>query len=189
LFPLFFREFQTVTAGKYKRTITPFKAVTDEDYEKTKEQLESILTMFKRFVAENRPQLAARMDEEIATGEVWFGTDALKLGLCDAIKTADHLLTEYVDAGWEVYELEFRPPRSKTRDRFARILPTEGSGGETEVEDGVIARAARWVIRVVMSEMKALVSAETIRYLPNNDNISRDYVARYNGADRTRVQR
>jgi len=39
-----------VTAGKYKRTLTPTKQVTQEDLEKSKEDIEEILTLFKEFV-------------------------------------------------------------------------------------------------------------------------------------------
>ena len=58
-------EFQTVTAGKYKRTITPTKKVTKEDFDKTQEDVEGILTLFKQFVHQNRPSLAI---DEVATG-------------------------------------------------------------------------------------------------------------------------
>ncbi|GAB5358939.1 hypothetical protein AAMO2058_000501900 [Amorphochlora amoebiformis] len=47
-------EFLTVTAGKYKRTLTPFKKPTDEDFAKTKEDLEAIWTLFKDFVKNQR---------------------------------------------------------------------------------------------------------------------------------------
>ena len=58
-------EFQTVTAGKYKRTITPTKRVTKEDFDKTKEDVEGILTLFKQFVHQNRPSLDI---DDVATG-------------------------------------------------------------------------------------------------------------------------
>lgn len=50
-------EFQTITAGKYKRTITPTKKVMPEDIKKSKEDIEEILKLFKTFVKENRPIL------------------------------------------------------------------------------------------------------------------------------------
>ena len=77
-------EFQTVTAGKYKRTLTPTKKVTKEDLEKSKEELEGVLLLFKDFVHQNRPSLDI---DKVATGETWFGEEALKQGLCDAIAT------------------------------------------------------------------------------------------------------
>merc|ERR1712241_573442 len=59
-------EFQTVTAGKYKRTLTPTKKVTKEDVAKQKEDLEEVLVLFKSFVKKNRPSLDI---ESVATGE------------------------------------------------------------------------------------------------------------------------
>ena len=50
-------EFSTVTAGKYKRTLTPTKKPTKEDFDKSKEDVEQILVLFKDFVAKNRPSL------------------------------------------------------------------------------------------------------------------------------------
>merc|ERR1712151_856818 len=44
-------EFQTITAGKYKRTVTPTKKVTKEDLSKTKEDIENVLGLFRDFVA------------------------------------------------------------------------------------------------------------------------------------------
>ena len=46
-----------VTAGKYKRTLTPTKQLDPKDMAKLKDDIEQVLTLFKGFVAENRPQL------------------------------------------------------------------------------------------------------------------------------------
>jgi ClpP class serine protease len=74
-------EFQTVTAGKYKRTLTPTKKVTQEDFIKSTADVENIFVLFRNFVGQNRPQLDM---EKIATGETWFGTDAMeRVLLCD----------------------------------------------------------------------------------------------------------
>lgn len=62
-----------------KRTLTPTKKVTKDDIAKTKADLEDVLVLFRGFVAENRPSLDI---DKVATGETWFGEDALKMGLC-----------------------------------------------------------------------------------------------------------
>ncbi len=87
-------EFQTVTAGKFKRTITPTKKVSKLDLEKSKEDVEGILVQFSDFVGKNRPSLVM---DEVATGETWFGNAAFEKGLCDEIKTVDNVLLNYVD--------------------------------------------------------------------------------------------
>eukprot|EP00980_Cylindrotheca_fusiformis_P025579 scaffold14121_cov120-Cylindrotheca_fusiformis.AAC.1 len=50
-------EFQTVTAGEFKRTLTPTKKVTKEDVKKAEEDVNMILTQFSGFVQKNRPNL------------------------------------------------------------------------------------------------------------------------------------
>ena len=86
-------EFEQVTAGKYKRTVTMFGENTDEDRAKLKEELEDVHSLFKEAVLRYRPDLDL---EKIATGEHWYGSQALALGLADEIQTSDELLGELV---------------------------------------------------------------------------------------------
>ena len=81
-------DFEQITAGQYKRNVTMFGKNTDEDREKLKDQLEEIHELFKSSVNEYRPQLDL---ERVATGEHWYGSKALELGLIDQIKTSDEL--------------------------------------------------------------------------------------------------
>ncbi len=84
-------DFEQVTAGKYKRTVTMFGKNTDEDRAKLKEELEDVHALFKDAVAKYRPALDL---DKVATGEHWYGTRALEYGLADEIGTSDELLTE-----------------------------------------------------------------------------------------------
>lgn len=84
-------DFEQVTAGKYKRSVTMFGENTDEDRAKLKEELEDVHSLFKDAVAKYRPELDL---EKIATGEHWYGTRALELGLADEILTSDELLSK-----------------------------------------------------------------------------------------------
>ena len=84
-------DFEQITAGKYKRTVTMFGKNTDEDRAKLKEELEDVHVLFKDAIAKYRTELDL---EKVATGEHWFGTRALDLGLADEIKTSDELLGE-----------------------------------------------------------------------------------------------
>ena len=95
-------EFQTITAGKFKRTVTPTKKITKEDVKKSEEDIAEIFNLFKSFVKNQRPQLDI---ENVATGETWFGEDALARGLCDELGTADDVLLDFVDNGYDVYEV------------------------------------------------------------------------------------
>ena len=84
-------DYELLTAGKYKRTLTMFGENTEEGKQKFLDQLEQIHVLFKNFVSRYRPKLDI---EEIATGEYWFGEDAIKLNLADKIQTSEDYLIE-----------------------------------------------------------------------------------------------
>ncbi|CUS49567.1 MAG: serine protease SohB [Idiomarinaceae bacterium HL-53] len=86
-------DFEQITAGEYKRTLTMFGENTDKGREKFKEEIEGIHTMFKKFVKENRDSIDI---DAVATGEVWYGQEALEKGLVDRIATSDDLLLDAV---------------------------------------------------------------------------------------------
>ena len=75
--------------GAFKRTVTMLGKNTDADRAKFQSEIDEIHRLFKQFVAQHRPQLDL---EKVATGEHWFGHDALALKLCDAIGTSDDWL-------------------------------------------------------------------------------------------------
>lgn len=82
-------EFEQLTAGEFKRTITMFGENTDKGREKFIEELEETHELFKGFVGEHRPSLDLA---KVATGEHWFGIKAKELGLVDEIQTSDDYL-------------------------------------------------------------------------------------------------
>ena len=84
-------DFEQITAGKYKRNVTVFGKNTDEDRAKLKEELEDVHSLFKGAVSKYRPDLDL---DKIATGEHWYGTRAIELGLVDEIMTSDELLSD-----------------------------------------------------------------------------------------------
>ena len=82
-------DFEQITAGKYKRTVTMFGKNTKEDRAKLKEELEDVHDLFKSAISKYRPDLDL---DKVATGEHWYGTRAMELGLVDELKTSDELL-------------------------------------------------------------------------------------------------
>lgn len=82
-------DFEQLTAGEFKRTITMFGENTDKAREKFVEELEETHDLFKSFVSEHRPSLDIA---KVATGEHWFGIKAKELGLIDDIMTSDDYL-------------------------------------------------------------------------------------------------
>lgn len=97
-------EYREVTAGEFKRTVTVFGEITETGLRKFKEQIEDTHTLFKDFVAKHRPQLNI---SNVATGEYWYGTQAIALGLADDISTSDEYIFKYFDIA-DVYKVEYR---------------------------------------------------------------------------------
>ena len=97
-------DFEQVTAGQYKRTVTMFGKNTDEDRAKLKEELEDVHRLFKAAVSKYRPTLDI---SKVATGEHWYGTRALELGLADEIRTSDELLGEMADQ-YDLYRVHYK---------------------------------------------------------------------------------
>ena len=97
-------DFEQITAGKYKRNITMFGKNTDEDRAKLKEELEEVHGLFKGAVSKYRPDLDL---DKIATGEHWYGTRAMELGLVDEIRTSDELLAELAKE-WDLYRVAYK---------------------------------------------------------------------------------
>ncbi|RBW47156.1 protease SohB [Psychromonas sp. B3M02] len=87
-------EFEQLTAGQYKRTLTMFGENDDLGREKFKQELEETHQLFKHFVSEHRPQLEI---DKIATGEHWYGSQAYDLQLVDKIQTSDDYLLEQLE--------------------------------------------------------------------------------------------
>lgn len=79
------------TAGEFKRTLTVFGENTDKGRRKFVEELEDTHILFKQFVAGHRPQIDI---DATATGEVWYGSQALERSLVDAVQTSDEFLME-----------------------------------------------------------------------------------------------
>jgi serine protease SohB len=82
-------EFEQLSAGEYKRTLTMFGENTDKGRAKMQEDLEDTHLLFKEFVKSQRPELDI---DKVATGEHWLGTRALELGLVDELQTSDDYL-------------------------------------------------------------------------------------------------
>ena len=82
-------DYKEYTAGDYKRTVSLFGEITEKGELKFKEQLELTHQLFKSFVSRFRPKMDLA---KVATGEFWYGENAIALGLVDEIKTSDEYL-------------------------------------------------------------------------------------------------
>lgn len=100
-------DFEMLTAGRYKRTLTLFGENTDEGRDKMKQELDEVHELFQRRIKELRPSVDL---EKVATGEHWYGSRALELNLIDEIGTSDDLMLGAA-ATSELYRVSFRRPR------------------------------------------------------------------------------
>lgn len=80
-----------MTAGEFKRTVTVLGENTEKGKQKFQQELEETHQLFKKFVSQNRPYVDI---DKIATGEHWFGQQAIDLKLVDEISTSDDLILE-----------------------------------------------------------------------------------------------
>lgn len=110
-------EYEQLTAGEFKRTLTIFGENTDKAREKFSQELEDAHKLFKDFVRCRRPSLDI---DSVATGEYWFGTQAKKLGLVDEIRTSDDVI---IDACKEKTVLEVHyVQRKNLADKFSSLF-------------------------------------------------------------------
>ncbi len=95
-------DFEQITAGEYKRTLTLFGENTPKAREKFQQEIEETHVLFKEFIAQHR-----QLDmEKVATGAHWYGSQALSLELVDEIKTSDDYLLE-ASQTHDIYLIEF----------------------------------------------------------------------------------
>src|SRR5690606_31940142 len=82
-------DYEQITAGEYKRTLTLFGENTAEGRDKFQAEIDDAHALFKSFVATHRPALDL---DRVGTGEWWFATRALELGLVDHLATSDDVI-------------------------------------------------------------------------------------------------
>lgn len=108
-------DFEQLTAGNYKRTLTIFGQNTDEGRAKLREEIEEIHHLFKDMIKDNRKQLDI---EKVATGEHWPAKQALEYNLVDELKTSDDYLLELSKTS-NVFEVSFMTRKSFAEKLFA----------------------------------------------------------------------
>lgn len=124
-------DFEMLTAGKYKRTLTMFGENTEEGREKFLEDIERIHQQFKQYVDTRRPSLDI---EQVATGEIWSGQDVLDYSLADELSTSDAYIMKRCDDA-EVIRVKYKKKKPLS-ERF--------SIGIQNTADGLL---MRWVDR------------------------------------------
>lgn len=105
------------TAGKYKRTLTLMGENTDEGREKFQEDLELTHNLFKEHINTHRPQIDI---DAVATGETWYGQQAINNQLADEIMTSDDFILAATET-MDVYKLSIEQKQGlieRLREQF-----------------------------------------------------------------------
>ena len=103
-------DFEQLTAGEHKRTLTLFGENTDKARKKFIEDLELTHQLFKDFVQQQRTKVDIN---KVATGEIWLGVKAKENNLVDELTTSDDYLTELAK-DYELFEVTYVIKKSLT---------------------------------------------------------------------------
>ena len=114
-------DFELLTAGEHKRTLTLFGKNTDKGREKFIEELNETHELFKEYVSKRRPNVDIN---KIASGEIWFGSRAKELSLVDEISTSDEYICSCFNSA-KVFEIKFV--------RKQKLLQRVGSSVEASI--------------------------------------------------------
>lgn len=124
-------DFEQMTAGKYKRTLTMLGENTDDARAKFQEELEEVHDQFKDFVSSRRPEMDI---EKVATGEHWLGERALELGLVDTLQTSDdYLMAQRENA--DILLLKYTGPQTLIEKLSSRMSMLVHSVSKQSRED------------------------------------------------------
>lgn len=114
-------DYEEITAGEFKRTISLFGEISPKGRQKFLEQIEDVHKLFKNFVVDNRPSLAL---SKVATGEYWYGLRAKELNLVDEISSSDDYINQALKEGKKVFKIKLNVKKSladRIGDKFGEI--------------------------------------------------------------------
>ncbi|KPM80622.1 MULTISPECIES: protease SohB [Cobetia] len=107
---------EILTAGRYKRTLTMLGENSEEGREKFLSDLARTHELFKQHVGSRRPQLDV---EAVSQGDIWYGSEAIDIGLIDEVGTSQALLARYLKEEVKIFEVSLEKPR-RVMDRFGK---------------------------------------------------------------------
>ena len=124
-------DFEEMTSGQFKRTVSVLGEITPAGREHFRGKLEDTHEAFKAHVAQCRPEVDMA---KVANGDHWLAREALGLGLVDEIMTGDELLFRARESA-RLYEVSTEP-----RKTLAQQLLSGLGAAAQEVADSVMAQ-------------------------------------------------
>ncbi|MGB5209615.1 MAG: protease SohB [Gammaproteobacteria bacterium] len=115
---------EQLKAGRFKRTVTMFGENSDADRDKLREELEDVHRLFGQLIVQYRPHVDLGA---VATGEHWYGSRALELGLVDELATSDDILLDRLQAS-DLYRVQWKG-RKKLSEKVAAVVEGSAAAG------------------------------------------------------------
>ena len=110
-------DYEQLTAGEYKRTLTLFGENTPKAREKFQEELEVTHRLFKQYIVNHRPQVDIDL---VATGEHWHALEAIKIQLIDVIQTSDDYILSAAKTK-RVFEVRYEE-KQRLKDKIQGVI-------------------------------------------------------------------
>lgn len=110
-------DYETITAGEYKSTLSRFGEITEKGRAKVQEEAQETHDLFKLFIKDHRAGLDV---DSIATGEAWFATKALEKNLIDELGTSDECIVEACKEA-DVYLVSYEKKKNM-KDKLGSIM-------------------------------------------------------------------
>jgi signal peptide peptidase SppA len=161
--PLVFR------GGRDKAPVGLIGEVTKEGMAKVQDMVDDTHRAFKRHVVSARPIVADRI-EDLATGNVWLGYDALEVGLIDRIVTSDEYIFERMGQGARVLKLvqlirpkfPFSPPTTASMMNQARMTGSPSLVAVLDDFRALLGRVSKSLCDFGVDDVHALTMAMTL---------------------------
>jgi ClpP class serine protease len=153
-------------AGKNKAPLGMLGPVTAEGKANIQSMLDKTHIAFKRHVLTSRPNLTNTIDD-IATGDIWLGCDALDIGLVDRLVSSDKYIGERMENNVRVLKLVKNVPKwrfgspAASRFPFATLMRQGCHALIDQLQQALVAEggsSASWVKSHAVTNIQAKAS-------------------------------
>jgi serine protease SohB len=127
-------DFEEMTAGEFKRSVSVLGEITPAGREHFRGKLEDMHGAFKTHVARCRPNVDIA---SVANGDTWLASEAVALGLVDEISTGDEILFRVRESA-RLYEVTVETPKTLMQQLLSGI-----GGAARAAADFMVSRLSR----------------------------------------------